>query len=135
MNHWVFVIRDDETVFKKRIEAKKWPLYPLTKFQKYLEIGDQITFYQAGKHAQQFLGTAEVKSKVKPIPGKIDNYIDIDRIDIWKKQPSIRDIVSKLSFIKNKGHWGLYLQGGILKVARKDHSTILKEAEKLKTKK
>lgn len=135
MNHWVFVIRDDKIVFEKRIKAEKWPLYPATKFRKYLKIGDKIIFYQAGKYGQQFLGTAEVKSKVKPIPNKIDYYIDIDRIDIWKKQPSIRNIISKLSFIKNKGHWGLYLQGGILKMNRVDHAIILKESEKLKTKK
>jgi len=135
MNHWVFVIKDDEFVFKKRIEHKKWPIFSSTKFRKYLEIGDSIIFYQAGKHGQKFLGTAIMKSKVKPILDRMDYYVELENIDLWKTQPSIRSIISKLSFIKNKIYWGIYFQGGVLKIDKKDHSIILKEVEKSKTKK
>lgn len=134
MNHWVFVIKDDELIFKKRIEHEKWPIFSGTKFRKFLEVGDSIIFYQAGKHGQKFLGTAKMKSEVKPIPDRMDYYIELDKIDLWKKQPSIRGIVSKLSFIKNKMHWGLYLQGGVLKMDKKDHNTILKEFKKINVK-
>jgi|APSaa5957512535_1039671.scaffolds.fasta_scaffold75676_2 hypothetical protein len=135
MRQWVFVIRDEEIVFKKRIKQKMWPLYRGTKFQTFLEIGDKIVFYQAGLGGQIFLGTAEVKSEVKQIPKKIDSYIDLDKINIWKKHPSIRNMVAKLSFIKNKEHWGLYLQGGILRMEKKDYTTIINAAKELEVKK
>jgi len=124
-------MKDDESIFDLRIKEKKWPIYPGTKFQKYLKIGDIIVFYRAGEHGQYFLGTALVNSKVKPIPDKIDLHIDIDKIDVWKERPSIREILSQLSFIKNIDHWGLHLQGGVLKINKKDHSIITKEAKKL----
>lgn len=135
MNHWIFVIRDEALVFDKRIDNKKWPLYPATKFRKYLKIGDEIIFYQAGKYGQKFLGTAAVNSKIKLIPDKIDYYIDMDKIKIWKNPPSIRNLLPKLGFIKDVSHWGLYLQGGILKSSEKDFSAIIEETEKIKTRK
>ena len=97
MNHWIFVIKDDERVFDLRIKQKKWPIYPATKFQKYLKIGDIIVFYRAGKYGQYFLGTALVNSKVKPTPDEIDLHIDIDKIDVWKERLSIRGMLSQLS--------------------------------------
>ena len=135
MNHWIFVIKDDETVFDLRIKQKKWPIYPATKFQKYLKIGDIIMFYRAGQYGQYFLGTALVNSKVKPTPDKMDLHIDIDKIDVWEERPSIRGMLSQLNFIKNTDHWGLYLQGGILKMSKKDYSVIVKKVEKIKPKK
>ena len=135
MSNWIFVIKDDENVFKKRIKHKKWPIHLGTNFQKSLKIEDKIVFYQAGKDGQKFLGTATVRSEVKPNRDKIDYYIDIDNINVWKKQPSIRDIISKLSFILNKNHWGVYFQGGVVKMDEESYSVILMEAEKLKSKK
>ena len=134
MNKWIFVIKDDEIIFKKRIKHKKWPIYLGTNFQKSLKIADRIVFYQAGKGGQKFLGTATVRSDVKPNPGKTDYYIDIDNINVWKKQLSIRDIMSKLSFILNKNHWGVYFQGGVVKMDEESYSVILMEAEKLESK-
>lgn len=135
MNHWIFVIKDDERVFDLRIKQKKWPIYPATKFQKYLKIGDIIMFYRAGKYGQYFLGTALVNSKVKPTPDGIDLHIDIDKIDVWKERPSIRGMLSQLSFIKSQEYWGLYLQGGVVKINKKDYSIIIKEPKKIETKK
>lgn len=130
MSHFIFVIKDEESVFNNRVEHKKWPLYLGTKFQKYLKIEDHIIFYQAGKNGQKFLGTAMIKSKVKPDPDKINFYIDIDRIDIWKKPLSIRNILSKLDFIKYKNNWGIHFQGGIVRLDEKDYSVILQEGKK-----
>ena len=122
MNNWIFVIKDDESVFKKRINGKTWPIFAATKFQTFLEIGDNVIFYQAGLSGQKFLGTAMIKSKIKKIPGKIDSYVEIDHVKIWEKYPSIRGLISDLDLIKNKTHWGLNLQGGILQLNEKDHS-------------
>lgn len=132
MSHWIFVIRDDESIFKKRIKVKTWPIFAATKFQTFLEVGDDVIFYQAGLHGQKFLGTAILKSKIKKIPDRIDSYVDIDNIDIWKNTPNIRKLIPDLGLIKNKTHWGLDLQGGILQLDDKDHSLIIMESKKLK---
>jgi len=135
MHHWIFVIRDDEFVFKKRIKNKTWPIFASTKLQTFLAVGDDVIFYQAGLHGQKFLGTAIIKSNLKKIPEKIDFYVDIDEANIWKNPPSIRGLIPKLDLIKNKIHWGLDLQGGILQLNEKDHTLIVNESEKLKRKK
>ncbi len=72
-----------------------------------------------------------IKSKVKQTPDKIDSYIDLDKIDTWKKHPSIRNLLSNLSFIKSQDHWGRFLQGGF-EMGKRDRSVILEEAKKLK---
>lgn len=135
MSHWIFVIRDAEFVFKKRIQDKIWPIFLSTKYQTFLEIGDDVIFYQAGLGGQKFLGTAIIKSKLKKIPGKIDFYVDIDDVGIWIRPPNIRGLISDLNLIKNKTHWGLNLQGGILRLNEKDRSLIINESEKLNRKK
>lgn len=135
MNHWIFVIKDDETVFKKRIQNKIWPIFSGTKFQTFLEVGDDVIFYQAGLNGQRFLGRTTLKSKVIKIPEKINSYIEIDETDIWKKPLSIRNLISKLNFIENKTHWGLDLQGGILQLNDKDYTLIIKESKRPKQKK
>jgi len=135
MNRWIFVIRDDESVFEKRIKNKKWPIYRATKFQTYLKIGDTIIFYQAGLNTQRFLGTAFVNSGIKPMGNGIDSYLDINKIDVWKKRPSIREMITKLSFIKNPKYWGLYVQGGVIKISGKDHSRIIRARTELEKEK
>ncbi len=134
MRHWIFVIRDDYSVFNKRIEHKKWPIFHSTKLRTFLEIGDDIIFYQAGLEGQIFLGTAVLKTIGEKISDEMTYFVDLEGIDIWKKQPSIRNLIKKLNFIKNKEHWGLNLQGGILKIDDKDYALILKESKKLKQK-
>ena len=135
MRHWIFVIRADESVFKKRIEQKKWPIFHATKFRVFLEICDNVIFYKAGEGGQKFMGTAVLKSQATPIPDKVDYYVDMEKIDIWKNHPSIRNLIPDLGFIKNKDHWGLYVQGGVLRIEKNDYSTILKAAKKLERKK
>jgi len=131
MNTWIFVIKGDESMFRKRIEQKKWPIFKDTNFRTCLEIHDDVIFYQAGKNTQKFLGTSSLKTKVKPILEQMDFYIELNEINIWKKQPSIRGLIPKLNFIKNKTHWGLNLQGGILKIDRIDYNKILREFKKM----
>lgn len=129
------MIRDEEIVFKNRIQSRTWPIFPGTKHQTEVKIGDMLIFYQGGLNGQIFLGTAKITSELKSIPGKIDDIFEIDDIVLWKKPPSIRDMLSKLQFIKNKTSWGLNLQGGILKPTNNDFNLILDRAEKINVKK
>jgi hypothetical protein len=133
MNHWIFVITEDEGIFKKRIENKTWPISRGTKHQTYLTEGDSVIFYHAGMDRKRFLGTASLKSPLMSIPNKIDSCVEIDMIELLMPPLSIRGLLPDLKFIKNKDYWSLYLHGGIIKLDEDDYSFILNAAKILKT--
>jgi len=136
LNYWLFIIKSDMVSFKKRIHLKKWPIYYRTSHRRDLEEGDYIIFYKAGlDNGQRFLGTAKITSKLVPSPDKMDFVIGIDDANVWSKCPSIRDYLSKLSFIKNELNWGIYLQAGVKELTKKDYSLITGAAEKMKNQK
>ena len=54
----------------------------------------------------------------------MDFEINLDEIIIWKNFPSIRNHLSKLSFIKSELNWGVYLQTGVIKSTKKDFVLI-----------
>lgn len=131
MSYWIFLTMEDESVFKKRIANKSWPISKRAKYQSHITIGDNIIFYQGGMGRQRFLGTAEIKSPPKNIPEKIDHYVDIENIEILPTPLGIRNLLPKLELIKNQDYWGLYIQGDIVKLNKNDYLLILKEFSKL----
>ncbi len=122
---------EDESIFKKRIANKSWPISKRAKYQTHLAIGDDVIFYQGGMNKQRFLGTAKIKSLPKSIPEKIDYYVDIENIEILPTPLGIRNLLPKLELIKNQDYWGLYIQGDIIKLNKNDYLLILKEFSKL----
>jgi len=136
LNYWLFIFRSDIGSFKKRIDSKKWPIYERTSHRRDLEEGDYIIFYKAGlDNGQRFLGTAKITSKLMQSPDKMDFFLTIGDANVWSKCPSIRDYLSKLSFIKNELNWGIYLQAGVKELTKKDYSLITGAAEKMKNQK
>ena len=133
MNYWLFVIKADISVFKERIEANKWPIYDKTSFRKNLEVGDYIIFYMAGYHeGQKFLGNARIAELPSKIKGTLTYNLSIKDADVWPERPSIRDYLTKLSFIKNDFNWGIYLQGGVKRLTKKEYSMLKRKAERMK---
>ena len=60
-------------------------------------------FYKAGRdQGQSFLGTGKISTDLKLIVNSMDFEINLDEIIIWKNFPSIRNHLSKLSFIKSE---------------------------------
>jgi len=119
-------------VIKYRLDKKKWPLYSGTANRKRLEVGDSIVFYAAGYQvsSQHFIGAARV-SGIRLYDGlRIDNddwltdipdfIVELDNIEIFEQPVSIRERLSKLSFILNKKSWGNSLQGGTRLISEKD---------------
>ena len=129
MDFWIFVISDIYAEFKKRMEKKKWPIFSFTANRQKLKEGDGIVFYQAGIGGQKFLGEAKVASKIKKEEGKIDYFVGMKDVNVWKNHVEMHPLINSLDFIGDKKAWGRHMQGGVRKLSRKDFTTIIKEAE------
>ena len=123
-NYWIFVISDSRDVFADRLDGKRWPLFPNTRYKRQLSSGDRIVFYEAGMDGQRFLGTCTIASLPYQIKGKMDSFLDLDDISVWSGDRSIRPLIGKLDFITDPVNWGASLQGGVIKISRGDYCLI-----------
>ena len=132
---------DAYTIFKRRIDEKKWPMYWSTKYQNTIKDGDKLIFYIAGvnKFRQCFVASAKVE-KVEKIshekettidPDKVQvqvtSYIHITDIKLFKEEVFIKNILSNLNFIRNKKNYGLYFVGGVTKIDEDSNSFIVNQ--------
>jgi len=113
---------------KKGWKKKKWPIFSFTANRRKLSEGDGIVFYQAGIGGQKFLGQAEVASKIKKEGDKIDYFVGMKDVKVWKNHVEMHPLINSLDFIADKNAWGRHMQGGVRKLSRKDFTTIIKEA-------
>lgn len=113
----------------KKIKAKqKWLIGRRTPHRGILSEGDKILFYQGGEEGGKVIASAELASGLQS--ENDDNFVKIKNFEVWKKPVDMRALIDKLSFIKNKQHWGVYLQGGIVKIAGTDYNLIMRKREK-----
>ncbi len=127
MPHWIFIINDTDKEFERRMEKKEWPIFSFTANRKRINQKDKVLFYKAGIDGQKFLGTATITSKLKKESDeKIDFFVTLEDIKLWKNGIDIHPLVSKLELVKNKEMWGRHFQGGVRSVSDKDFQTILK---------
>ena len=130
------------TIFNRRIDEKKWPMYWQTKYQSVIKSNDNLIFYIAGanKFRQCFVASAKVE-EIKRISIETETTVDPDKtearvtshiylndVKLFKKQISIKKIMSNLKFIKNKKKYGFYFVGGITKIDKNSNNFILNQA-------
>jgi hypothetical protein len=122
-------------IFRKRIEEKKYPLYLRTPHLNEIRKKDEVVFYIAGgnTNSQTFVASAEIAlidnltdTIVDPDKKKniVIKYLTLENILIFKEPKKIKPIIDKLSFIKNKKHYGTNLAGGVTKINREDFDII-----------
>jgi hypothetical protein len=135
-NYWIFVSVPftDFNVgtiweMKTKIEAtEKWSIGKWTPNRSRLSDGDKILFYQGGEEdGGRIVASAELDSKLQQSKDA-DCYVEIKNFEVLKKPVDLRALIGKLSFIRNKKHWGAYLQGGIVEIAQADYTKILKKS-------
>jgi len=115
----------------KKIEtSKKWSIGRRTRNRNRLMAGDKILFYQGGEEGKKFVGSAELASSLQKTRSS-DGFVKIKNFVLWVNPVEIRGLIQRLSFIKNKRHWGIYFQGGTLEIPEEDYQKILKKAGKL----
>lgn len=77
-NYWIFVIKNTDEEFKKRMERKSWPIYSYTVNRKKIQSCDAVVFYKAGEGNKVLLGTAETTSAIKGKEGDITTpYVSV----------------------------------------------------------
>lgn len=131
VNHWIFVsvpftdfnIGTIHNMHKKIRTTKNWSIGKRTPNRTQLSLGDKVLFYQGGDEGRKIVASAELASTVKETEIS-ESFVEITNFRLWKKPVEIRALINELSFIKNKKHWGIYLQGGIVKISEQDYKKI-----------
>lgn len=130
LSNWIFIIKDTESEFKKRIEDKRWPIYKFTKHKRQLRKGDNVIFYMAGSGGKKFLGMGELASELKD-SGSMDSIVMLSNTKTWKDPVPMNNVLEHLKFITNKVNWGIHFQGGVIKISDDDYNLILSKKSKL----
>tara|TARA_Y100000294_G_scaffold141801_1_gene135839 strand:- start:438 stop:869 length:432 start_codon:yes stop_codon:yes gene_type:complete len=123
-------------IFNKRIEEKKYPLYPRTPNLNEIKDDDEVVFYiaGAGKERQSFVGQAIIQKVETPKEFLVDpdkdnyeviKYLWFKKIKIFETSKNIQSIIDKLDFVKNKNNYGAYLMGGVKKLTQRDFNLII----------
>lgn len=151
-NYYIFIANDVDKartympsgyqVAIHRLEHMFWGVTSTTRCIKQIRENDRILIYVAGKreHAQKFISTARIISGLCKIQKGTNYNIDsptedrflvshfcykLDDVQTFENFVDIRDLLKKLSFIgKCKKKYGVYLQGGIVKILEKDFDLI-----------
>lgn len=133
VNHWLICITEDNleiTLRENVIGFVETQARRLNSFR----VGDLVIFYVSRKSLSSFGGMAKC-SGVARITGedyvsstRLWNHgvfpIRIDIKTLSHKSCDFRTLISNLTFIKNKAHWGASLMPGIIKIPAQDFETI-----------
>jgi len=138
VKYWIFVsvpYTDFNTgsiykVFGMIRGSGKWPIGKKTLHRNELSENDKVLFYQGGEGGKKIVGGAELASSLIRDENNIFDFVIIRNIKLWEKPVEIKTVLEELSFIINKMYWGLYLQGGVIKIPEKDYKVILTKAGK-----
>lgn len=117
----------NQSEFQERIKLKKWPIYKRTNHRRKIRKGDKILFYLAGSHRRKIVADGILGSNLK-INGE-EFLIDISKIKLWKRQILLKPLVESLEFVKNKEKWGVFMQGGIVRITDRDFETLLHQVK------
>lgn len=113
--------------FLERIQTKRWSLYKRTSNRLKIKKGDKILFYLAGSPRRKIVARAVVSSQVKE-EGEAFS-VGLNKIKVFKKQVPIKPFIESLEFIKNKAKWGVFMQGGIVKITDNDFKILSHEVK------
>ena len=125
----------------ERISAGEWPIYKGTAWRGKMEKGDRCLFYLAGsgEEAQHFIGQAEIcKCAVaarrwrEPMETLITEpaaeVVHLESIGLYRRPVSVRALLDRLSFIRDRKRWGLYFIGGVRAISVEDFELVREEA-------
>jgi len=115
-----------------------WGIGNNTPNRKNIQKEDQVLFYKTQPNGRKFIGKAILNSSTIPFNGDLkysedsniivkgwDNLVLLKEIEVFEEPILIEPLFDFLDFIKDKSKWGTYLQGGVVKITKKDFETIL----------
>lgn len=145
-NCWIFIVVDHligsrtvsaMDVLKDRLERKIWIVNSKNPNVKHLREGDEVIFYLGRSRRERgFIGIGVLASKPRSLmkldgveyaspSSKFDQVVELRDVKLWEKVKPVVKIVPRLGFIKNKRNWGIYLQGGIVRIFKRDFELIV----------
>jgi hypothetical protein len=135
--HWIFVsfpysdfnAGTISEIINKILRSGKWPIGKYTVYRKQLSKGDRTLFYQAGNEGRKFVGSGELFSGLQQDDKGTSFHVIVGNLELWDSPVPMSEVLDKLSFIKDKSHWGLYLQGGVIRVSEEDYRTVVRRAK------
>ena len=139
MNDNKEVVKSAYDIAVSRLNLKKWPVYRDTILRTQFIDGDEVVFYLAGKekYSQHFIARATISGGLETVELHYDldiletdkrivsGYISFKKVNIFNEPVSLKNIINELDFIKNKNNYGLYFQGGIRHIDKKNFNLIL----------
>jgi len=125
MLFWIFVTTGDGQELENRLQEKKWPIFQKTRHREELKKGDQVIVYHGGyRGSKKLVGSFTISSGLSPTGPELYS-LDFSEVNLWKNPVGIHDILGNLSFVVRKDNWGIYFQGGVVRLPKKDYKTIL----------
>jgi hypothetical protein len=146
MNYWIFVVKKDREsrltgtqIYERRMMDGFWGLEERTSYRRALQADDQVVFYVAHP-VKSFMGTASIQGnpfrlnqeQVESLSHGIEVYrseygVFLSDIETWSEPRTVESLVERLSFVKNKLHWGTHFQGRVHKISEEDYQIIIGE--------
>lgn len=146
MTTWLFVVTaqkiggklySPDEILNIRFKDHFWGLGENTPYRKLLKKGDQVVFY-LGIPIKSFSASAVLASDSFQLDAsqkrKYSHDLEyftaeygvlLEDLRTWDTSVAVDEIVSALSFIKNKENWGAYFQGGIRQIPPEDFRIII----------
>jgi hypothetical protein len=142
---WVFVVTAQKIggklysphdILNLRFKDRFWGLNESTPNRKLLRREDQVVFY-LGSPIKSFTASAVLASDAFQLDASqkrkyshdleyltADYGVLLEDPKHWESNVAVDEVVSGLSFIKNKENWGAYFQGGIRQIPPGDFGVI-----------
>lgn len=125
------------------LTSKYWLLGGRTPNRGRIRISDKVIICAAGLANRVFLAIALVASPAEPISRRVKKAIPEELIEkfsfeypnlyslelaepaFFNKPIPVKQLLDRLSFIKNRNSWGSYFQGGHLRIAEEDFALMV----------
>ena len=139
-NYGSSFVKADE-IARALFEEKIWLFSERTPYRMEMSKGDRVIVYIGGTRRGVFVADFVLKSTLKEMlePQKrvaqglgirrFKYFAELDKVNVWQGEVQIRNLIPKLSFIKNKQYWGQYFRRGIIKLSDQDMTTISSDSK------
>lgn len=129
-----------ETIIDQLLPRRMWLLPEASPFVHDIAKGDRLLIYAAGRKGAFYaiaeaagqlteLDQNETPEELRQTIGFFRYALRIERVSRFRKPLPIKEVLGKLSFIKNKEYWGLHFRRGLRRINVRDFSTIVGEAK------
>ena len=140
-NHWILVVTEQRIgrtilgamdILQNRIRNRFWAFGQRAKGIRLLGKGDRAIIYASGRTGKDFVGVCEITSapyelsrkRREMMIGNPSYAVDIDGVQLFSEPRSVKTLLHRLGFVRNKKNWGAYFQGSAIQIPEEDFHII-----------